>query len=150
MSVYIRWASKLPIFVWWLHTVVSLRLRKNHISPFSLSSLGIGCPSIVISLKNWGDNYADTEGQTAIDSDAILHRIIRIIFLASLISPDLLSREQNCCMASFLYFPSPMMWCPTASIVTVIGGCWANQLSKFLCEKFIFQTCFPESWILKR
>ena len=28
------------------------RQGKSHISPFSLSSLGIGCPGIVISLKN--------------------------------------------------------------------------------------------------
>ncbi len=32
----------------------------------------IGCPGIVISLKNWGDNYADTGGESVIDSDAIM------------------------------------------------------------------------------
>lgn len=62
---YIRVKLSLPpelVSVNWLPYTVCI----SHIISFSLSSLGIGCLGIVISLKNRGDGYADTRGYQVI------------------------------------------------------------------------------------
>ncbi|HFO8809952.1 TPA: hypothetical protein ACHK3W_005167, partial [Escherichia coli] len=49
--------------------------------------------------------------------------VVIIIFLASLISFNMLRRKKYYIMVEFPDFPGPVMGCPRASIATVILGC---------------------------